>query len=222
MGRSSRAIPTWGILSVALVAETILCAILTAATLDSAVARPPEPASVTTKLPGFVYASASVMKICLVAGVVSAAIALAKRALPRRHVVLGQSADAESGDRREHATRPAIASGEFELIWGTLPAALTPLTPLVGAVAVVIAQTLVDDPEGVSMSDFPLISRTGVLVMLVWIAAALILGITASLKCSRHRSTAVFGVVMNAILIGLFWYFEFYKLGFDQDRWADL
>jgi hypothetical protein len=28
------------------------------------------------------------------------------------------------------------------------------------------------------------------------------------------------GVITNACLIGPFWYFEFYKLGFDQDRWA--
>ena len=53
-----------------------------------------------------------------------------------------------------------------------------------------------------------------------WIAAALVLGIAASLKCPRHRSPAVLGMVVNATLIGLFWYFEFYRLGFDQDRWA--
>ena len=70
------------------------------------------------------------------------------------------------------------------------------------------------------MSDFPIISRTGVLVMLAWIAAALALGFAALLKCSRHRSPAVLGMVVNATLIGLFWYLEFYKLGFDQDRWA--
>jgi hypothetical protein len=36
----------------------------------------------------------------------------------------------------------------------------------------------------------------------------------------RPRSLSVLGVVTNALLIGMFWYFEFYKLGFDQDQGA--
>jgi hypothetical protein len=179
-----------------------------------------EPASINTRLPGWTYASATVMKICLVAGVVAAVIALVNLAQRRWFPVPEPSWLAASDDQQEGTTNPANISAKVIPIWGILSVALPPLTPLIGALAVLIAQVLVDRPDGASMSYLSLISRSGVLVMLGWITVSLILGILALLKCERPRSLSIFGLVMNACIIGLYWYFEFYKLGFDQDRWA--
>jgi hypothetical protein len=77
-----------------------------------------------------------------------------------------------------------------------------------------------DGPDGAFMSYMSLISRKGVLVMLAWITASMLLGVLGLLKRERPRSLSMFGVVISTCLIALFWYFQFYKLGFDQDRWA--
>ncbi len=58
------------------------------------------------------------------------------------------------------------------------------------------------------------------LVQLAFIAAGAVSAIIALLRQERPRSLPVLGLVTNAFLIGMFRYFEFYKLGFDQDRWA--
>lgn len=67
-------------------------------------------------------------------------------------------------------------------ICSILSVALPPFAPLIGALAVVIAQTLVDKPDRASMN---FISRSGVLVMLVWITASLMLGVLARRKGER-------------------------------------
>lgn len=69
----------WIIVSVILILGTLLSAILGAVTLDHFIQRP-VPASVTTLIPGFVCASATAMKVCLVLGVASAIIALTRQA----------------------------------------------------------------------------------------------------------------------------------------------
>lgn len=219
MNTSRQTIRIWGILSVAPFAATLLSAALATIMLEALLVGH-EPASINTMLPGWTYASATVMKICLVAGVVAAVIALGDLARRRWFLVPGFATTAASDDRRERTKNPANISAKVIPIWGILSVALPPLAPLIGALAVVIAQALVDKPDGPSMSYYPFISRTGVLIMLAWIAAGMGLGVLALLKRERPRLLSMFGVVMSACLIGLFWYCEFYKLGFDQDRWA--
>lgn len=219
MNTIRQTIPIWGILSAALILVTALSAILATGTLDAVVVRP-EPASINTLLPGWTYAAASVMKVCLGAGAVLAVIALVNRARLRWLPVIALATTGASDDRQENTPNPATILGKIIPVWSVLSVALTPLTPLIGALAVVVAQAFVGKSEGIAMSDFPLISRTGVLVMLAWIAAGMVAGLIALLKRERPRSLSLFGVVTNVFLIGLFWYFEFYKLGFDQDRWA--
>jgi hypothetical protein len=219
MNTSRQTIRIWGILSVAPFAVTMLSAALATILLEALLVGR-EPASINTRLPGWTYASATVMKICLVAGVVAAVIALVNLAQRRWFLVPEPSWLAASDDRQEGITNPANISAKVIPIWGILSVALPPLAPLIGALAVLIAQVLVDRPDGASMSYLSLISRSGVLVMLGWITVSLILGILALLKRERPRSLSIFGLVMNACIIGLYWYFEFYKLGFDQDRWA--
>jgi hypothetical protein len=179
----------------------MLCAALATVMLEALLVGG-ERASINTMLPGWTYASATVMKICLVAGVVAAVVALVSVARSRWFPV------------------SASNSGAGSPSWGILSVALLPLSPLIGAFAVVIAQALVDTQEGPSMSYLSFLSRCGVLMMLVWISTSMMLGVVALLKRERPRSLSVFSLVMSACLIGLFWYFQFYKLGFDQDRWA--
>ena len=65
MKTSTLSIPIWAMLPVILTIETALCAVLAAAALDVFVSRPQQGGgSITTLLPGFVYASATVMKVC--------------------------------------------------------------------------------------------------------------------------------------------------------------
>ena len=219
MNTSRQTIRIWGILSVAPFAVTLLSAVLATVMLEALLVGA-EPASINTMLPGWTYASATVMKICLVAGVVAAVVALGTLALRRWFPFPGPATTAASDDRQERATNPANISEKVIPIWGILSVALPPLAPLIGALAVVTAQALMDKPDGPSMIYFTFMSRTGVLVMLAWIAASMGLGVLALLKRERPRLLSLFGVVTSACLIGLFWYCEFYKLGFDQDRWA--
>lgn len=216
MNRFGKSLPIWGISSVALITVPILCAALATIMLEALLVGY-EPASINTMLPGWTYASATVIKICLVAGIVAAVIALVNLARRRWFAVPEPATKVASDDRQERTPNPANISANVIPIWGLLSVALPPLASLIGALAVVIAQTLVDKPDAASMN---FISRSGVLVMLAWITTSMILGVLAQLKRERPHSLSMFGVVMSACLIGLFWYWQFYKLGFDQDRWA--
>jgi hypothetical protein len=219
MNTSRHTIRIWGILSVAPFAVTMLSSALATIMLEALLAGR-EPASINTRLPGWTYASATVMKICLVAGVVAAVIALVNIAWRRWFPVPGPTTTAASDDRQERTTNSVNISAKVIPIWGILSVALPPLAPLIGALVVLIAQALVDRPEGASMSYLSLLSRSGVLVMLAWITASLVLGVLALLKRERPWSLSIFGLITNTCIVGLYWYFEFYKLGFDQDRWA--
>jgi Uncharacterized protein conserved in bacteria len=199
---------------VALITLPVLCAALATILLEALLVGY-EPASVNTMLPGWTYASATVMKICLLTGLVAAVIAMVN--LARRRWFGEAAMRTASDDQQERTTNPANLSAKAIPIRSILSVALPPFAPLIGALAVVIAQTFVDKPDRASMN---FISRNGVLVMMAWITASLILGLLARLKGERPHSLSMFGVVMSACLIVLFWYWQFYKLGFDQDRWA--
>jgi hypothetical protein len=219
MNTSRQSLSNWGISSVTLIAVPILCAALATIMLEALLAGR-EPASINTRLPGWTYASATVMKICLAGGVVTAIIALVALARRRWFSVSEPAAAAASDDRQQCMTNPSNHSAKGIPIWGMLSVALPSFAPLIGALAVLIAQALMAGPDEAFMSYMSLISRKGVLVMLAWITASMILGVLGVLKRERPRSLSMFGVVISTCLIALFWYFQFYKLGFDQDRWA--
>ena len=186
----------WAIVVVTLTLGTFLSATLAAIILDALIARPEVGGgSVTTIIPGFVYATATVLKVCILAGLVSVVIAMTQH-------VLGDRADSPR-------TFP---------IWGITSTALAPLTPLVGALVVIMAQTITDNE--VLIGDFSRFSRNAVIVMLFLIAAGALSAVISLLKRERPRLLPVVGLITNVVLIGLFVHFEFYALGFDQDTWA--
>jgi hypothetical protein len=212
---------TWGAMSVILILMTMLCVILAAVMTDTLVVRPTvNGGSITTLLPGWTYATATIMKVCLLAGVVSAVFAVVNYVHLRWLPILRQPSTGQSGERHAQTMNSAVSSGKNIPILAILSVGLTPLTQLIGALTILIAQALVDKPEGISRSYFPLMSRTGVLVMFACLVVGMVLGVVALFKHKSRRSLGGLGVVMNAFLIGLFRYFEFYKLSFDQDRWA--
>jgi hypothetical protein len=97
---------------------------------------------------------------------------------------------------------------------------LAPLTPLVGAVTVVTVQALAHAPQGLSMIDLSQFSRIAVVVTLFLISAGVIAAVTSLVRRERPVLLSALGLVTNGLLIGLFWHFEFYAVGFDQDTWA--
>lgn len=197
-----------GIISAALIPLMFVCAILAAFTLETFINRPEiGGGSITTLLPGSVYASATIMKVCLVEGLILIAIALFCYGRSRWF----------PGSRSERVNLSDSARKTVPF-WGVLSIILPPLAIFGGAVGVVIAQAFVDQPNGVSMSYFPLLSRLGVLVQLAFVAAGMVSAAIALMR--RERMLGVSGMLANILLIGLFWYFEFYALGFDQDTWA--
>jgi hypothetical protein len=104
--------------------------------------------------------------------------------------------------------------------WGLVSVALTPIAPFLGFVGAVVVETLVDKPHGVVTNYFPLVSRSGVLVML----AALLVGAGSSLvsliRRERPLALAMLGITTNVVLIVAFAYAHYFKLGYDQDRGA--
>ncbi len=194
----------WIIVSVILLPGTLLSAILGAVTLDYLIQRPSGGGSVTTLIPGFVYANATVMKVCLIAGVASVVIALMKYATTGRR----------SGDPVANRSKHGVPA------WGITSIAVPASTPLIGALGVVIAQALADKPAGLSVRDFTDISRSAVFVTLAFISVGAVSALTSLVKRERPSLVPVLGFVANVLLIGLFWHLEFYARGFDQDMWA--
>ena len=197
---SARSIPIWAILPVFLTIETALCAVLAAATLDSFVRRPQQGGgSITTLLPGFVYASATVMKVCLVSAVVSVVVGLGWRLF---------------------ALSPSKRSSPGFPVWGIASIALTSSTPFLGALAVLGAQSLVAAPDVVWASHFSQVARSAVFVMLAIILAGVLAAVTSLIRRERPSMVPILGLVAKMVLVGLFWHFRFYARGFDQDMWA--
>jgi hypothetical protein len=198
-----QSIRLWAIVVVTLTLGTLLSSILAAALLDALIERPEVGGgSVTTIIPGFVYATATVMKVCILAGLVSLVVTLTK-------LVSAQTA--------ENAFPTPTLSAQRLPIWGIASTTLAPLTPLVGTLVVLISQTLATEPL---IADFSQFSRIAVAVSLLLIAAGAVFAVTSLVKHERPRLVPVVGLVTNVVLIGLFWHFEFYAFGFDQDTWA--
>ena len=191
---------------VTLTLGTLLSAILAAVVLDVLIDRPAlGGGSVTTIIPGYVYATATVMKVCILAGLVSVVIPFTKRVF---------------ADTAGNILRASTLSAQRFPIWGITSTAVAPMTPLVGALVVLMAQTFADNAAGPLIGDFSQFSRIAVAVNLFLISAGAVSAVTSLVKHERPRLVPVVGLITNAVLIGLFWHFEFYAVGFDQDTWA--
>jgi hypothetical protein len=166
---------------------------------------------VTTIIPGYVYATATVMKVCILAGLVSVVIALLKRLLAHRAL------RAPAFCARPI---PRVSSARTLPIWAIISTVLAPLTPLVGALVIIVSQSLPRYASGSLIADFSRFSRVAVAVNLFLIAAGAASAVTSLAKHERPRLVPLVGLITNAVLIGLFWHFEFYAIGFDQDTWA--
>ena len=72
-----------------------------------------------------------------------------------------------------------------------------------------------------SPKDSSFLSRIGVLALLCLIGVGIILSVAAIARKERPVILPLIGLISNAALLILFYYFKFYKLGFDQDNWAN-
>ena len=182
------------ILSLGVMGSSVLAAML----LD-AFARRPAPMSVTTLFPGFVYAAATVMKVCVISGFIAVLAAAASRWMPiaKRDVV--------------EARMPMRA-----LISVTLPA----LTPLVGCIAVLIGQEIAASRTAWTVAEASSVSRIAVLVALAMISLGGVTGIMSIRRRERPFPLAGLGMLTNALLLALFLHLRFFAPGFDQDGWA--
>ena len=206
MNANRQAIRTWAIVVVTFTLGTLLSSILAAALLDALIERPElGGGSVTTIIPGFVYAAATVMKVCILAGLVSLVVTLTK-------LVSVQTA--------ENTFPTPTLTGRRLPIWGIASATLAPLTPLVGTLVVLVSQTVAGNTAEPLISDSSRFSRIAVAVSLFLIAAGAVFAVISLVKQERPRLVSVVGLITNVVLIGLFWHFEFYAFGFDQDTWA--
>ena len=152
-------------------------------------------------LPGFVYASATVMKVCVVLAVLSGIIGIVWRLLV--------------------APRDAAARSVWPVPrWGILSIALIPSTPLLGTLVVLGTQHLGAGPVGLSAGHFSQLARTAVFVMLAILIAGLLASLTSLIRRERPTCFPLLGLAANIVLVGLFWYLRFYAAGFDQDLWA--
>lgn len=183
----------WALAAAVLAPGTLLAGSLAALMLDALVHRPPNAGSITTVLPGFTYASATVMKVSLAAGLVSALMAVAAR-------VLSSAPDAPTARRST---------------WALASVALPAAALVAGTIGVLIAQ-----PRAGLVRDFTYVSRTGVFVQSAVIAAGAIAAAIALTRAEHPRLLPLLGVIVNGLLLALFWSLEFYAVGFDQDTWA--
>jgi hypothetical protein len=190
----------WIIAPVLLTLETALCAVLAAAILDGFVRRPQVGGgSITTLLPGFVYAGATVMKVCLVSAIAAAIVGLVWRLATRA---------------------PSKQCSTVLPVWGIASIAVTPATMLLGALAVLVGQSLLEGQNVTWPGHFSQIARSAVFVMLVFIFAGVMAAIASLIRREQPSLLPILGLIGNLVLICLFLHFRFYALGFDQDLWA--
>ena len=168
--------------------------------LDTLTVRPiVDGGSITTLLPGAVYGSVLVMKVCIGLSFVLMLTGLGIHFMSRK---------------------PATES-PFP-IWSVVSLIIPPLVPLGMAIGILMLQTLTDYPDGVSITTFRQLSRSGVFIMIGMLSLAVIASFVGILRREKPRGFALVGLVTNVLLLAVFRYWEFYKLGFDQDRWNDV
>ncbi|MGE0127921.1 MAG: hypothetical protein AB7U82_07570 [Blastocatellales bacterium] len=211
--------PRWhlGIASAILIAGTLLCTVLATVIVDKLLIRP-APASVNTLLPGWTYGAVAILKVCLFAGVAAGSLFMCKQAWRRWLDGLVPTA----GRAEKEASNTGLASKRAMVgpRLAILSVLLPSVAPLVGALGVVLLQAMMRGWGNVTMSEVEQISRGGVVVMGLCLVAGFAAGGVAVVRGKGERSLALLGVMTNACLMALFWYWRFYAAGFDQDRWA--
>lgn len=181
-----------------------LTATLAAAFLDLLIVRPrpatPGSGSISTLLPGLAYAGATVMKVCLVAGLLAALAALC-------HLMIRLLLPIA----REPALKPRCALASI---------ALAPLSTLAGALSAVVFQRLALTRAPVSVAQFQQVAPAAVYVMLAVLTLGVVFAGTSWLRREGATWTPALGLALNALLIALFLYLRFFAPAFDQDAWA--
>lgn len=198
---SKRTILTWRITAAALIPVTFVCAVLATFVLDALMIRPVvDGGSVNTLLPGTTYAMATIMKVCIAEGLILIVFAVLTYLRSR-----------------QFPAKPDAPTRSLPF-WTIASLMLPPLALLFGAVAIMIAQALADVPG--DARSFTFFSRAGVLVMLACLVASAGAAIIALVKRENPGSVPILSIVTAMVLVGLFWHFEFYAIGFHQDNWA--
>lgn len=186
-----------GVTSGILISVAVLSAVASAVVLEMFAIRMEGVGSLTTMFPGFVYASAFILKVSLFEAAVLLIFTVASRFL--------DSSRASSG--------PQLA--------GPLSILLPAIAPLLGAVTIVVTQAVWDLPQSNPYDYYSRLSRIGVLVTLGTIFAGTLSAIQ-SLRSERPIGISVIGLVTSIVYVVVFRYWEFYRLGFDQDRWNSI
>ncbi|HKP69815.1 MAG TPA: hypothetical protein VJV05_11075 [Pyrinomonadaceae bacterium] len=185
-----------GILAAAFAGTLAVSIVLTAMLLDSFLIRF-DRGSVTTMLPGFAYGNALILKVGLIQAALLGVFAFATLASGR-------------GSTR---SRP---------VWGMVSVILYALAPLIGTLVVLVTQSAIDKPTGDTFTYFASISRIGVFALLATLFIAIASAVVSIIRREQPIGPSIIAVVINAIVIAVFVYWEFYKFGFDQDRWNNI
>jgi hypothetical protein len=176
----------------------------------------PVSASVNTLLPGWTYGAVLILKVCLLSGVIASCVFIFKQLRLRWFPSLARAGvtDVSVGTARSDIRESLIPS------FAILSLLLSASAPLISAISTMMAQAIFRMLGEVTMREIELLSRGGVVVMGVCLIAALIMGGLSLRRREREQTLALLSIAMNALLIVLFWYWQFYAAGFDQDRWA--
>lgn len=193
-----------GVLSALLVGTVGISAVLGAIVLDVFAIRLAGGGSLTTMFPGFVYATALIFKVSLIEAVVLA-VGVAMK------VFNAGNTEADLSNQRRHIP-----------VWGITSVLLPATAPFMGAVVIIFAQALSGTPEAFSLDYLTRISRVAVFALIAVIAAATFLAIYSLVRRERPLGVPLTGLATTLVYWVLFRYWEFYKLGFDQDRWNDI
>lgn len=187
-----------GILAAAFAGTLAVSIVLTAVLLDAFLIRF-DRGSVTTMLPGFVYGNALILKV----GVIEAAI-------------LGVFAFVTMAAGRRTASENGIP------FLGMLSVMLFATAPVVGTLVVLITQSVLDTQLGDTVSYFARISRTGVFGLIAILVLASVSAIASLVRRERPAGVSIIGLLASTFSLAVFQYWEFYKFGFDQDRWNEI
>lgn len=187
-----------GILAAAFAGTLALSVVLTAVLLDSFLIRF-DRGSVTTMLPGFVYGSALILKIGLIETAILGVVAFVTMATAR-------SSTAENGVP----------------VWGTLSVMSFALAPLIGTLVVLVTQSVLATNDGETVSYFARMSRTGVFALMAILLLSIASAIVSLVRRERPVGFSIIGLLAGTFALAVFQYLEFYKFGFDQDRWNNI
>lgn len=186
-----------GVLSLLLVVSVGASAVLATVLLEAFAIRLEGGGSLNTMFPGYVYANALIMKVTIVEAVILATLAMVNR------LAIGNLSDKQSASFSKLAVVALV-----------LPA----LAPIVGAIAILIAQSFGE----VSINSFAYFSRSGVFSMMIVLVASSLVSVASIVRRDRPIAGAVLALAMSIVCLAIFRYWEFYKIGFDQDRWNNI